>query len=42
MHNAALLRSLLEQRFRLVWPALLMSIGPYQQPRGAYVPAISF
>jgi len=42
IRNGALLRWLLEQRFRMIWPALLMTIGAYDEPRGAFLPAISF
>jgi hypothetical protein len=42
VRNSALLRSVLEQGFRLLWPALLMTSGAYREPRGAYLPAISF
>jgi hypothetical protein len=42
IRNSALLRWLLEQGFRLLWPALLMTSGAYREPSGAYLPAISF
>jgi predicted N-acetyltransferase YhbS len=42
VRNSALLAWLLAQGFRMLWPALLMTRGPYTEPRGAYLPAISF
>jgi hypothetical protein len=42
IRNSALLAWLLVQGCRMLWPALLMTRGPYQEPRGAYLPAISF
>jgi hypothetical protein len=40
--NGALLRWLLCNGFRMLWPALLMTRGRYTEPQGAYLPAISF
>ncbi|HLK11489.1 MAG TPA: GNAT family N-acetyltransferase [Candidatus Binatia bacterium] len=40
--NAALLRWCLANDLRIVQPMTLMSIGTYQEPRGAYLPSISF
>ena len=40
--NGELLRWLLAYGFRALWPATLMSMGTYQDPAGAFLPAISF
>ena len=40
--NGELLRWLLGAGFRGLWPATLMTIGRYQEPMGAFLPAISF
>ncbi|HEX3247016.1 MAG TPA: GNAT family N-acetyltransferase [Chloroflexota bacterium] len=40
--NGELLRWLLAYGFRGLWPATLMSMGTYQDPAGAFLPAISF
>ena len=40
--NAALLRWCLEQGLRIVQPMTLMSMGRYEQPRGAWLASISY
>ncbi|HEV2358353.1 MAG TPA: GNAT family N-acetyltransferase [bacterium] len=40
--NGELLRWLLDAGFRLVWPAHLMTVGDYAEPRGAFLPSIAF
>jgi predicted N-acetyltransferase YhbS len=40
--NGELFRWLLESGFRGLWPATLMTIGRYQEPVGAFLPAISY
>jgi predicted N-acetyltransferase YhbS len=40
--NGELLRWLLEAGMRAAWPATLMSLGPYQDPAGAFLPSIAF
>jgi GNAT superfamily N-acetyltransferase len=40
--NAELLRWCLEQRLRIVQPMTLMSMGRYEQPRGAWLASISY
>lgn len=40
--NAALLRWCLEQGLRVVQPMTLMSMGRYEEPRGAWLPSISY
>jgi GNAT superfamily N-acetyltransferase len=40
--NAALLRWCLEQGLRIVQPMTLMTMGPYQEPRGAFLPSILY
>ena len=40
--NGQLFRWLLESGFRGLWPATLMSMGRYQEPAGAFLPAISY
>jgi GNAT superfamily N-acetyltransferase len=40
--NGSLFRWCLEQGLRIVEPATLMSIGPYNEPAGSYLPSISF
>ena len=42
MRNAPLLRWLLSAGMRAVWTANLMSIGPYKEPTGAFLPSIAF
>lgn len=40
--NAALLRWCLERGLRIVQPMTLMTMGPYQEPRGAFLPSILY
>ena len=40
--NATLLRWCLEQRLRIVQPLTLMSMGRYEEPRGVWLPSISY
>ena len=40
--NADLVRWLLEAGFRIGWPANLMTVGQYNEPRGTYFPSIAF
>jgi len=40
--NTDLLRRLLDRGFRGGWPATLMTLGPYQEPAGAFLPSINF
>jgi predicted N-acetyltransferase YhbS len=40
--NGDLMRWLLGAGMRAVWPATLMSRGPYQPPEGAFLPSIAF
>jgi predicted N-acetyltransferase YhbS len=40
--NGELLRWLFEQGLRAVWPAMLMTRGAYQEPKGAFLPSIAF
>ena len=40
--NEKLLRWLLENKFRIVWPANLMSVGPYQEPSMPFLPSLAY
>jgi GNAT superfamily N-acetyltransferase len=40
--NAAVLRWCLEQGLRMVQPMTLMSVGPYNEPQGAFLPSILY
>jgi ribosomal protein S18 acetylase RimI-like enzyme len=40
--NSELFRWLLETGFHGLWPATLMTMGRYQEPAGAFLPAISY
>ena len=40
--NADLVRWLLESGFRIGWPANLMTIGQYKEPRSPYFPSIAY
>jgi GNAT superfamily N-acetyltransferase len=40
--NGELLRWLFAQGLRAVWPAMLMTRGAYQDPKGAFLPSIAF
>jgi GNAT superfamily N-acetyltransferase len=42
VRNGELLRWLFAQGLRALWPATLMTRGPYQEPRGAFLPSIAF
>ena len=42
MRNAELFRWCLEQGLQVVQPMTLMSIGPYQEPRGAFLPSVLY
>ena len=42
MRNTELLRWCLEQGLRVVQPMTLMSVGPYQEPQGAFLPSILY
>jgi GNAT superfamily N-acetyltransferase len=42
LRNAELFRWCLEQGLRVVQPMTLMSIGPYSEPRGAFLPSILY
>jgi GNAT superfamily N-acetyltransferase len=42
IRNAELFRWLLDSRFRIGWPATLMTIGEYKDPSGAFLPSIAF
>jgi GNAT superfamily N-acetyltransferase len=42
MRNTELLRWCLEQGLRVVQPMTLMSVGPYQEPHGAFLPSILY
>ena len=42
MRNAELFRWCLDQGLRVVQPMTLMSVGPYQEPRGAFLPSILY
>jgi GNAT superfamily N-acetyltransferase len=42
LRNGELFSWLLRSGLRALWPANLMTRGPYQQPAGAYLPAIAF
>lgn len=40
--QSELFRWLLESGSKALWPATLMTIGPYQDPQGAFLPSIAF
>jgi predicted N-acetyltransferase YhbS len=42
VRNGELLRWLFMQGLRALWPATLMTRGPYQEPKGAFLPSIAF
>lgn len=42
IRNGELFRWLLEASFRVGWPAMLMTIGQYKEPLGAFLPSIAF
>lgn len=37
-----LMKALLDRGARALWPATLMTLGPYQEPDGAFLPSIAF
>jgi hypothetical protein len=40
--NHELLNWLLDNGFRIAWPANLMSLGPYQEPRMPFLPSLAY
>ena len=42
LRNAELLSWALANGLKALWPALLMSRGPYQEPQGSFLPSIAF
>ena len=42
MRNAELFRWCLEQGLRVVQPMTLMSVGPYQEPQGVFLPSVLY
>jgi predicted N-acetyltransferase YhbS len=42
IRNAPLFRWCLEQKLRVVMPLTLMSIGPYNEPQGSFLPSILY
>ena len=42
MRNAELFRWCLEQGLRVVQPMTLMSVGPYPEPQGAFLPSVLY
>jgi predicted N-acetyltransferase YhbS len=42
VRNGELLRWLFAQDLRALWPATLMTRGPYREPKGAFLPSIAF
>ena len=42
MRNAEVFRWCLEQGLRVVQPMTLMSVGPYQEPQGAFLPSVLY
>jgi predicted N-acetyltransferase YhbS len=40
--NHELLNRLLENGFRIAWPANLMTLGPYQEPRMPFLPSLAY
>jgi predicted N-acetyltransferase YhbS len=40
--NHELLNWLLENGFRIAWPANLMTLGPYQEPRMPFLPSLAY
>lgn len=40
--NDELLRDLLAAGYRCLWPATLMTLGPWEQPAGAFLPSIAY
>lgn len=42
VRNGSLLRRLLADGYRSLWPAMLMTAGPYQEPAGPFLPSIAY
>ena len=42
IRNAALFRWCLDRKFKVMMPMTLMSIGLYNEPRGAFLPSIIY
>jgi len=42
IRQSGLLRTLLAGGMRALWPAMLMTRGDYQEPKGAFLPSIAF
>ena len=42
MRNAELFRWCLEQGLWVVQPMTLMSVGPYQEPQGVFLPSVLY
>jgi L-amino acid N-acyltransferase YncA len=42
LRDGELFRWLLDNGYRAVWQAILMSCGPYQHPAGVFLPSIAF
>ena len=40
--NYELFNWLLENGFRIAWPASLMSLGPYHEPRMPFLPSLAY
>jgi hypothetical protein len=40
--NHEIINWLLENRFQIGWPANLMTIGPYQEPRLPFLPSLAY
>jgi hypothetical protein len=40
--NHEIINWLLENRFQIGWPANLMTIGPYQEPRLSFLPSLAY
>src|SRR5262249_20926477 len=40
--NGDLLRWLFDNGFRAIWPAMLMTRGPYSEGNGVFMPSIAF
>jgi ribosomal protein S18 acetylase RimI-like enzyme len=40
--NHELMNWLFENHFRIAWPANLMTLGPYQEPSGPFLPSLAY
>ena len=40
--NSDLIKWLLDVRFRIIWPANLMTVGNYQDPTAPFLPSIAY